>query len=158
MGNIFAGSEVVALGIQIEKNGRDFYNRMAEQSKVLKAREVFRFLTGEEEKHIKVFQGILDKTRKFEPQGQDTDEYYAYMNTLAREYIFTQKDEGEKIAKAIQTDKEAIEKAISFEKDSVVFYEGLKKIVPDYDVKIIETLIVQEEGHLKQLIETKKLL
>ncbi|MDD2927619.1 MAG: ferritin family protein [Candidatus Omnitrophica bacterium] len=158
MGNIFAGSEVVALGIQIEKNGRDFYNRLAEQSKVLKAKEVFRFLAGEEEKHIKVFQGILDKTQEFKPQGQDADAYYAYMSALAREHIFTQKDEGEKIAKAVKTDKEAIEKAIRFEEDSVVFYEGLKKIVPDYDVKIIETLIVQEEGHLKQLIETKKLL
>jgi rubrerythrin len=158
MGNIFTGSEIVELGIQIEKNGRDFYNRLAEQSKIAKAKEVFKFLAGEEEKHIKVFQGILDKTQKFEPQGLDAGEYYVYMQALAGEHIFTQKDKGEEIAKTIQSDKEAIEKAIRFEEDSVVFYEGIKKTVPGYDVKIIEALIVQEEGHLKQLIETKKLL
>lgn len=28
MGNIFAGSEIVEMGIQIEKNGRDFYNKI----------------------------------------------------------------------------------------------------------------------------------
>ncbi|MFA4989537.1 MAG: ferritin family protein [Candidatus Omnitrophota bacterium] len=158
MGNIFAGSEVVELGIQIEKNGRDFYNRLAEQSKIPKAKEVFKFLAGEEEKHIKVFQGILDKTQEFKPQGQSADEYYAYMSALASEHIFTRKDEGEKIAQTVQSDKEAVEKAIRFEEDSIVFYEGTKKIVPDYDVRIIEALIVQEEGHLKQLIEAKKLL
>ncbi len=32
MGNIFAGSEIVELGIQIEKNGRDFYNTLIKQS------------------------------------------------------------------------------------------------------------------------------
>ncbi len=33
MGNIFAGSEIVELGIQIEKNGRDFYNTLAKKIK-----------------------------------------------------------------------------------------------------------------------------
>ena len=28
MGNIFAGSEIVELGVQIEKNGRDFYQAL----------------------------------------------------------------------------------------------------------------------------------
>jgi rubrerythrin len=158
MGNILTGSEIVELGIRIEENGRDFYNRLAGQSKITKVKEVFKFLAGEEEKHIKVFQGILDKTRQFEPQGLDADEYYAYMKALAGEHIFTQKDQGSQAAKITRSDKEAIEKAVRFEEDSIVFYEGIKKIVPEYDVKIIQALIIQEEGHLKQLLETKKLL
>ena len=158
MGNIFSGSEVVELGIQIEKNGRDFYNTLVKQSKILKAKEVFKFLAGEEEKHIKVFQGLLDKTQKFEALGLDADEYYAYMSTLASEHVFTQKDKGEEIARNIKTDREAIVKAIRFEEDSIVFYEGVKKIVPGSDEEIIEALITQEEGHLKQLIEMEKLV
>ena len=158
MGNIFSGSEVLEIGVQIEKNGRDFYNTLVKQSENLKAREVFRFLSLEEEKHIKVFQGILDKTQKYEPQGLDTDDYFAYMSALAGEHIFTQKNKGEEIAKTIKTDKEAIEKAIGFEEDSIVFYAGMRKIVPDYDGKIIEALIIQEENHLKQLIGMKKLI
>ena len=34
MGNVFAGSEIVELGIQIEKNGKDFYNILVNQSMV----------------------------------------------------------------------------------------------------------------------------
>ena len=60
MGNIFAGSEIVELGIQIEKNGRDFYNTLVKQSENSEARDIFGYLAGEEEKHIAVFQEILD--------------------------------------------------------------------------------------------------
>ncbi len=155
MGNIFAGSEVVEIGIQIEKNGRDFYNTLAKQSKNPKAVEVFKYLAGEEEKHIKAFQGILDKTQEYEPLGLDADEYYEYMNALASEYVFTQKNKGEEIAKTIKADKEAIAMGISFEKDSIVFYEGIKKVVPAYEQKIVDELIIQEQLHLKQLLELK---
>lgn len=156
MGNIFAGSEIVELGIEIEKNGRDFYYTLSRKSKNQQAVKVFIFLAGEEEKHIKAFQGILEKTDKYEPQGLDADEYYAYMNALAGDYIFTQKEKGAAVAASIKDEKEAVDKGIGFEKDSIVFYEGIKKAVPDYDVKVVEQLIQQEELHLGQLLELKK--
>jgi rubrerythrin len=155
MGNIFAASEVIELGIQIEKNGRDFYNTLLKQSDSPKAKEVFSFLAAEEERHIKVFEAILSKVSKYEPAGLDSDDYYAYMNSLASEHIFTQKDKGAEVAKSIKTDKEAIDKGIRFEEDSIIFYEGMKKVVPANDQKIIDELIRQEQIHLKQLIDLK---
>jgi len=157
MGNIFAGSEIVEIGIQIEKNGRDFYATLAEQSQSIKAKEIFKFLAGEEERHIKVFQGILEKTEKYEPQGLDADEYFAYMNALASEYVFTQEDKGEQIAKTIKNDLEAVNIGIGFEKDSIVFYEGMKKVVPEYDLKFLDELIAQEQSHLRKLSDLKKI-
>jgi len=155
MGNIFAGSEMVELGIEIERNGRDFYNTLASQSKNQKAGEIFRYLAGEEEKHIKVFQEILNKTEKYEPSGLDADEYFAYMNALASEYVFTQKDKGKEIAKTIKSDQEAVNTGIGFEKDSIIFYEGMKKTVPQYDIDIVDKLIIQEQSHLRQLSDLK---
>ena len=55
MGNLFSGPEVVEIGIQIEKNGKDFYDGVVKISKSQKAKEIFEFLGGEEEKHIKRF-------------------------------------------------------------------------------------------------------
>jgi len=158
MGNIFTASEVVQIGIRIEENGRDFYNTLISQSKNNRAKEVFKFLASEEKKHIKVFQGILEKTQEYEPQGLDSDKYFTYMNSLAAEHIFTGKDKGSEIAKSIKTDKEAVQKGIGFEEDSIVFYEGMKKVVPDFDLKVIDELITQEQSHLKQLLELKSTL
>ncbi len=158
MVNIFAGSEIVELGIQIEKNGRDFYNALVEQLKNQKAKETFKYLAGEEEKHIAVFQNILDSVHKYEPPESYPGEYFAYMNALARDYVFTQKDKGREIAKNVKGDKEAISLGIGFEKDSIIFYVGMKKVVPEYDHKIVDKLITQEQDHLRQMSELKESL
>jgi len=156
MGNIFSGSEIVELGVQIEKNGRDFYDTLAKKTKNAACADIFTYLSREEEKHIKVFQGILGKTEKYEPQGLDAGDYIAYMNALASEYVFTQKDKGAEVAGGIKSDKEALDMGIRFEKDSIIFYEGMKKTVPGYDLKIIEELIKQEQAHLRLLTDLKR--
>ncbi len=158
MGNIFAGSEIVEIGIEIEKNGRDFYNTLVRQTKDLKAKESFEFLAKEEEKHIKVFQGILDSLEKYQPAESYPGEYFAYMNALAGEYVFTQKDKGRQLAEKTSGDKEAIDLGIGFEKDSIIFYEGMKKCVPEFDLKVLDSLINQEQQHLRMLAELKNSL
>ncbi len=155
MGNIFAGSEIVELGIQIEKNGRDFYNSLAGKSKKPGAQEIFKYLAGEEQKHIAAFQKILGSQEKYEPAEAYPGEYFAYMNALASGYIFTQKDKGHEVAKKRKTDKEAVDMGIGFERDSIIFYEGMKKTVPDYDQKLVDGLIAQEQAHLMQLMDLK---
>ena len=47
---------------------------------------------------------------------------------------------------------------IGFEKDSIIFYEGMKKAVPASWHKVIDNLIVQEQNHLRQLSFLKKKL
>ncbi|MDD4900410.1 MAG: ferritin family protein [Candidatus Omnitrophica bacterium] len=156
MGNIFSGSEIVEIGIQIEKNGRDFYQTLIGKIKSLKAKEVFEFLVKEEEKHIKVFQGILDSLDKYDPPESFPGEYFAYMKALANEYIFTQKDTGKLIAQKVSSDKQALDMGIGFEKDSIIFYGGMKKTVPEYDLKVLDSLIDQEQQHLRMLSELRE--
>ncbi len=156
MANIFAGSEIVEIGIQIEKNGKDFYNTLSGQSKIEKARDIFKYLAGEEEKHIAAFQKILDLVEKYEPPESYPGEYFAYMNGLASGYVFTQKEKGSQAAKAAKSDSEAIELGIGFEKDSIIFYEGMKRVIPKHDLKLIDALIAQEKEHLKKLSALKK--
>lgn len=156
MGNIFAGSEIVAIGVEIEKNGRDFYNAVSAQAKDKKAKEIFGYLAGEEEKHIAVFQKLLDSVNKYEPPEAYPGEYFAYMSALAGEHVFTRKNTGRDTARQAKTDSQAVNMGIGFEKDSLVFYEGMKKAVPDYDRAIVEELILEEQGHLRKLSAVKK--
>jgi len=155
MGNVFAGSEIVELGIQIEKNGRDFYNTLIAQSKNQEAKDIFKYLAGEEEKHIATFQKILNSAQKYAPQEAFPGEYFAYMRALADEYVFTQKDKGSQVAKDTKSDKEAIGLGIGFEKDSIIFYQGMKKVVPQHDYRLLDELVAQEQDHLRKLSALK---
>ena len=158
MGNIFAGSEILEIGIQIERNGKDFYETLSAQAKDAKSKDLFNFLAAEETKHISKFQDILAQVEKYEPQGLDADEYYAYMNALASESVFTQKDKGKELAKKVKNSKEAIGIGITAEKDSIVFYEGMKKVVPQNEHNVIDEVIAEEQGHLKKLLNLKSTL
>jgi rubrerythrin len=158
MGNIFAGSEIVELGIQIEKNGRDFYGVLAQQIQHPQVARLFGYLAGEEEKHIAVFRGILASVEQYQPQGMDADQYYAYMNSLASEYVFTQNDKGKALARTVHSNAQALDLGIRFEKDSILFYEGMKKAVPRHEQTIVDELIAQEQNHLQQLTDLKKTL
>lgn len=156
MGNIFSGSEVVEIGIQIEKNGKDFYNALVKKAKNKDAMKIFNYLAKEEEKHIAVFQGIFDSVSKYEPPESYPGEYFAYMNALAAEYVFTQANKGAETAGSVKSDSDAVDLGIKFEKDSIIFYEGTKKVVPDYDSKVIDELIIQEQDHLRILMGLKR--
>lgn len=158
MAVIFTGSEIIGLGIQIEKNGKDFYETFAAQSKTGAAEKLFKYLAGEEEKHIAVFEKILNTTEKYEPAESYQGEYSSYLKALAGECVFTKKGKGKETAKNIKTDKEAVGVGIVFEKDSIIFYEGIKKVVPEYGHKIINELIGQEQNHLTKLTELKNAL
>lgn len=155
MGNIFSGSEIVEIGVQIEKNGYDFYHSLLGQSKSPKAKELFAFLADEEQRHIKVFQKILAGLEGYQPAESYPGEYFAYMSTLAQGYVFTKEGKGLEIARGVTDEKQAIDLGVGFEKDSIVFYEGMKKVVPKDDLKVIDQLIAQEQNHLKILLELK---
>ncbi len=156
MGNIFSGSEVVEMAVQIEKNGRDFYNKVAELSKNKDVKELFEHLTGQEEKHIKVFEGMLSAVKKYEPVEAYTDEYFSYIKALSEEHVFTKKEKGNEIAMTIKDKRQAIELGIGFEKDSILFYHEMKNFVPEPEHGIINGLLKEEQKHLKKLVLLKR--
>ena len=78
------------------------------------------------------------------------------MNALASEYVFTQKDKGKEVARDTKSDTEAVDMGIGLEKDSIIFYEAMKKAVPENDIKMLDELIAQEQNHLRQLTDLKR--
>jgi len=158
MKNVFTVSEVVEIGIQIERNGKDFYNAAAKKSKNQIARDTFAYLEGEEEQHIVVFNGIRERIQDYKPEEAYTGEYFSYMNALASEHVFLKDNINELIAKEIESDIQVIDVGIKAEKDSILFYESMKKMVPQGDHAVIDVLIAQEQNHLRRLHDMKSII
>ncbi|MDP8229691.1 MAG: ferritin family protein [Candidatus Gorgyraea atricola] len=157
MANLFSGPEVVEIGIQIEKNGKAFYDGVVKISKSQKAKEIFEFLGGEEDKHIKRFENLLAQVKKYEPSEAYPGEYFAYLRALSEGYVFTKANKGAEIAKGIKSEKDAVDAGIGFEKDSILFYHEMKKFALEGEQKIIEKLLEEEQSHLRKLIELRGL-
>ena len=158
MANKFTGAEIVEIAIQIEKNGRDFYNAVAMQSRHKNAKNIFKHLAEEEKKHIETFQGVLNSVKKYEPKEAYPQEYFSYINSLAGEEVFTDRDNGEEMARNVESDKTAVDIGIDSEKYSIKFYDAMKKLVPEEDIKILDEVIAEENKHLKELAKLKESL
>lgn len=155
MSDIFSAGEIVKIGIEIEKNGRDFYSALMRKAWDIKVCDIFKFLSQEEDKHIKVFQRILKEAKQGQEASMESDDYYAYMKSLADKYVFTRENAGIEFARAIHNVKDAVDKAINFERESIIFYDGIKKAVFDSGKPAVDSLIEQEKLHLQQLTMLK---
>ena len=155
MNKKFTGCEIVQMGIQIEKNGREFFNLLSEGAKNTKAQEVFKMLAAADQKQGSVLESVFGNVCKYDPSGSYSEEYFSYMSYLASSYVFTDKDKLAVIAKNIKTDEEAIRSGVQFVKDSILFYEGMKEVVVDSDSRMIDKLLIEEKKHLGRLCDLK---
>ena len=151
MGNIFSGSEIVEMAVEIEKNGRDFYDKVSKFLKDKNMKHIFKYLADQEEKHINVFKGMLSAVKKYEPSEAYTDEYFSYIKALSEEHIFTKKKKGKEIADTVKDGEKAVELGLGFERDSILFYYEMKNFVLKSEHNIIDGLIKEEQMHLKKL-------
>lgn len=152
---LFSANEIVQLGIQIEKNGREFYLEVAKNSKSPQAKETFNYLAGEELKHEKVFEAMLAVIGKYEPQENTDKEYSEYLTALSKEHVFTEKNTGRTTAAGVKNDLQAIELAIGFEKDSILLFYEMKNLVSADGHPTVDKLIQQEQEHLLKLTQLK---
>lgn len=156
MARTFSACEVIELGIQIENNGKEFYAALAEKSDNPKAEEMFKFLSKAEDKHIAVFKDMFDASCEYKPEGAYPDEYFSFMSNLASNYVFTKEGKGTEIAAKASGYQAGIDLGIGFEKDSILFYEEMRKIVPADSTDIIDRIIAEEKKHLGYLYELKE--
>lgn len=151
-------TEVLQIGVEIEKNGRDFYEELVKFSDDEDSINIFTYLAEQESNHITAFKKMLDSVENYEQQEVYPEEYFSYLGKLASENVFTKDNEGKKAAQSVKTPIEAVDLGIKFEKDSISLFEAMKKVVPLENKSIINSLIAQEHGHLKDLLEIKEIL
>lgn len=154
----FSGSDILEMAIEIEKNGKDYYDGVSNCVKSPKVKNIFKFLGAEEVSHIKIFQKLFETVEKEDIAESYPGEYHEYIEHLSGLHLFTRQGQGKEAACKIKTEKEALNTAIVFEKDSILFYYEFKNFIGDRDQKVINEVIKQEQLHISKLVELIKSL
>ena len=145
----FTANDVFEMAEQLERNGAKFYRTAAENVSDPKYKELLIELAAMEDEHEKTFASLradLTKAEKTTTVFDPEDESALYLRALADTRVFFKK----KID--ISSMKEILKAAIVAEKDSIVFYLGLKDFVPDQVGKNrLDTIIKEEMGHIRIL-------
>ncbi|MCD4774556.1 MAG: ferritin family protein [Candidatus Aegiribacteria sp.] len=156
MGDQFNAEEVLKMAEQIEKNGQEFYRNA---SIAVDDSEVSRLLSdlAEWEKgHEALFISMRLELSKEEKSQVAIDPYCEsamYLKAMANDHVF-RKQTGESLSKLegnVNTE-EIIDRAIQFEKDSLLFFLGLERLVSQrLGKERIHEVIDEEIGHISYL-------
>jgi rubrerythrin len=145
----FNADEIFQMAEQLERNGSRFYRNAAETTALPEESALLLKLAAMEEEHEKTFQsmrselGDLEKTAPaFDPDG----EAVLYLRALADTRVFFEK----KID--TRSLKEILKAAIEAEKESILFYLGMREVVPGKLGKSrLDDIITEEMGHIRLL-------
>jgi rubrerythrin len=152
MTQIFNAGEVFEMAIKMEKNGAAFYRQAAEAIKKDEHKRLLLSLAEMEVDHEKTFNGLRQELGADNPDYFDPDgEAAAYLKSIVDTEVFFKRDID------LSSMKTILREAIMAEKDSVVFYLGIKAMVPDENgKKKVEAIIKEEMGHIRLLSELLK--
>jgi len=158
MGLRFTAGEVVELAILIEANGEAFYRSLERTAPDVRTREVFAYLAAEEERHRAAFAELKEALANYRPVESYPGEHAAYMEALAEKNVFTKRDVGRKLAQQVTSPHEAVETALEFEKESILFFEGMRRLLPQEGQETVDRLIAEEKRHIVRLKELEESL
>lgn len=153
----FNADEIFEMAVQIEVNGAKFYRKAAEGVSDADAKKFLLELAAMEDDHEGTFKKMkgelteeMKKSKVFDPENESV----LYLKSLADTRVFYEKE--------VDTSslKEILKAAITAEKDSIVFYLGMKDLVsPQFGQTKIDDIIKEEMSHIrllsKKLIESK---
>jgi rubrerythrin len=145
----FNADEVFEVAEQIERNGAEFYRNVADKVKEQNKKNLLLDLARMEDEHEKIFKSLraqLSYDEKIQTTFDPNGESEGYLHALANTRIFYEKK--------IDTSsyEEILKSAITVEKDSIVFYLGMKEVVPtEVEKQRIDDIIKEEMSHIKLL-------
>jgi len=154
----FTGQEIVEIALRIEKNGEKLYRALADQTEYMTVKNAFNALANEEEKHITSFNRIREIIGRFQPAEAYPGDYALYLEALANENVFAKRDIFKDLAGKVSTVPEALDLAIWFEKETLIFLHGIRDTLETEDMPVLNELIMQEKEHVQKLSEIKKAL
>jgi rubrerythrin len=152
MGFEYNADEILEMAEQIERNGARFYRRAAELARDEEVKNVLLDLAAWEDGHQKVFasmrQDLTDQQHQpttFAPEHETS----LYLQAMADGNVFDIRADPAEMLTGTQSKKEIFELAIGQEKNSIVFYLGLKEMVPRTLGKDkVDQIIKEEMGHI----------
>ena len=159
MGQQFNADEVFDIAQQIERNGWAFYRRAAEFAANDETRRVLLDLAAMEEDHERIFVAMQAELRDQKPDWLSTffsvdgeTEAALYLQAVADGRVFDLRSAPADALTESTSLEEILRTAIGLEKDTIVFYLGVKQAVPaGLGKEKLEAILFEEMGHVASL-------
>ncbi len=151
MPSLFNADEIFKIAVQMERNGATFYEKAAENEELKDKKDLLLSLAQKEREHEQTFDSIKSSSASTQETSYDPDgEAMLYLKAIVGDNVFSDKEEF--VDFTDKTIEDILITAITKEKESILFYLGLKKLATDDTTKkSINKIIDEEMGHVTEL-------
>ena len=160
MEKVFNAEEVLEIACQIERNGARYYRRAAELIDEPQAKEQLVSLAEMEEDHESAFRMMQEVLAgRTDLLGNADEVGTLYLRAMASGNVFPRdEDPAGQLSKDVSL-PEILRKAIGMEKDSIVFYLGIRDAMPeDFGRDKVQMIIREEMRHVSILSDRLAML
>ena len=155
MGITFNADEIFEMAEEIERNGATFYREAAGHAGDTKTRQLLLDMAAMEDGHLRTFEEMrkqLGGQEKAQIVFDPDNESALYLQTMADGHGWEGKISPTEQLTGSEKIEDIVNMAINAEKNSVVFYVGLRDFVPVRAGKEkVEAIIREEMGHIATL-------
>ena len=151
----FNANEVFEIAEEIERNGAKFYREAAANTADPPAKEMFLGMADMEDGHLKTFEEMrksISQREKAETVFDPYGEASLYLQEMAGSKGYEGKQAPDLKLTGNESVRELLEIAIGAEKNSVLYYVGLRDLVPaNAGRDKVEAIIREEVRHVADL-------
>ena len=157
----FSVNEIVEMAVQIDRDGYAYYDEATKRKDLdAKSLELLTFLRDAELDHEKTFLGLRNELDfdELELSG-DWEMIASYLNTIVAGRIFNDPESAIKRATEAKDVLEVIKNAITFEKDTLLYFHAINDGIKDERARQVLRRVIQEEvSHVLLLNDMMKKL
>ena len=159
MAVFYSPVEVVGAAIETERSGRQYYEAASVAAQQPKIKGLFEYLAGEEAKHERTFQGLFNRIKEGPAAlPNDWSEVAEYLKVITDSRFFLTPDKALALADSARNERDALEFALQFEKETLLFYLELDRLIAAEHRAVVEELAAQERIHIRRLSEMRMTL
>ncbi len=149
---VFTAAEAIEMAMEIEKNGEVFYNQAAARVTDERVKALFESLAVQEQGHYRAFEKMLGGAQPApELPAAEYDQYDTYVKATLDNALFAGPEKAAALAKQAEDWETAVQAAIGFEKDTLLFFYDLRDMVRETDRETVSSIIREEKKHLRRL-------
>lgn len=148
---LLTGDEIIEIAMRLEESGEAFYTAAAEKASTADIKALFEDLAVQEQYHRRAFQQMGRDVVELALSPEQWDQFQAYTKALLQQSFFAKPESALNLAAEAQDERQAVQAALNFEKETLLFFHELRRAVRGPGRQAVERIIEEEKQHIQRL-------
>ncbi len=154
---LFSASQMIDIAIQTEQAGHAFYEAAVQHSDEPQVKSLCQWLGEEELTHEQTFRHMgQNLPPEIEPK-EWPGERAEFIDALLGSRFMPSPEQAQALVQDMSA-QDILDFALTFEKDTIIFFYEMREMVPDGAVDQVNEIIAEEKAHVSRILKAKQAL